>query len=148
MLKLDMRIFLLILGFLFSATGIASITGKYKRWYWNSRWVAYAYLPFGILFVLAAVGESYTGQSLFQVFYALEIILFIIAAWWAIYPPRFIRPAWIRMIEEHPKEVYQAMSITVKKGFDWRSKVDDPEALEKWILSVEKNLQRKGHIIK
>jgi hypothetical protein len=143
MMQLEPKIFILLLGFFFSATGVAGLSGRYKRWYWNSRRMVYAYFPFGILFILAAVGQTYSDPGIGRCFYIAEIAVFAVAAWWALWPPRFIRPAWIRRIEACPKEVYETMVKSVKDGKEWHSKVETSDSLEKWIRTIEKNIPKK-----
>jgi hypothetical protein len=143
MFDLDTRSLLLLLGFFFIGAGVAGIAGKYKRWYWGSRRSIYAYVPFGFLFILVAIGQTMTDEAVSLTLRIAEFLVFGLAAWWVFKPPKFIRPAWIKMIEDHPKAIYEAMVAQVKEGKEWHSKVNDPELLEKWIKSIEKSLQKK-----
>ena len=136
-------ILLLLLGICFLVAGVAGITGKWKRWYWTSRRMAFAYLPFGLLFLLAAVGQTITDSTITQVIQVIEFLVLAVAVWWIVRPPQFIIPAWIKMIESHPRSTYDAMAAAVKGKEEWHSKVESPQALEKWIQSIEKRSQSK-----
>lgn len=139
----DTQFLLFLLGICFLAAGAAGITGKWKRWYWTSRRTAFAYLPFGLLFLLAAVGQTITDSALTLVMRVIEFLVLAIAVWWIVRPPQFIIPAWIKMIESHPRTIYDAMAASAKGKEEWHSKVETPEALEKWIQSIERRTQKK-----
>lgn len=140
--ELDSQYFLLLLGFFFIGAGIAGISGRYKRWYWTSKRLTFAYLPFGILFLLAVIERSITDATLRVVVRVSEFIFLGIAVWWLVRTPQFIIPSWIRQIESRPNAVYEAMAAAVKKGEKWQDRVNDPQSLEKWIRSVEKRLPK------
>lgn len=135
---------LFFLGICFFAAGVAGISGKWKRWYWTSRRMAFAYLPFGILFLLAAVGQTITDSTLTLVMQVIEFLVMAITVWWIVRLPQFIIPAWIKMIEARPRTTYDAMAVSVKAKEEWRSKVETPEALEKWIQFIERRAQKKN----
>jgi hypothetical protein len=141
---LDTRLILIILGLFFVGAGVAGLTGRWKRWYWTSKRMVYAYIPFGLLFFLAAAGTNIADQTLANVLRGVEFAVLAVAFWWIIRPPKAMRPAWIRMIEDYPPRVYEAMAAEVKGGKEWRSKVESIEALEKWIRSIEKSAPKKG----
>src|SRR5574342_511996 len=143
MLELDAPLFMIVLGLLFILAGAAGISGKYKRWYWRSRRVVYAYIPIGFLFFLVALGQGLKDPLLGKILWGGEILVFGIALWWLVRPPKRVQPAWIQKIEEHPRTVYEAMQQQVKAGKEWQSRVQDFQSLEKWIKSVERDLQRK-----
>ena len=138
----DAKFLVVILGFIFLATGAAGISGRWKRWYWNSRRMAFANFPAGILFLLEAIRQSLPdGTTISWVLKGAEILALAIVLWWVARPPKQIIPAWIQTVEEHPRAVYDFMSLAVKNKEEWHSKVATPEALEEWIKAVEKNLK-------
>ena len=138
----DAKFLVVILGFIFLATGAAGISGRWKRWYWNSRRMAFANFPAGILFLLEAIRQSIAdGTPLSWVLKGAEVLALAMVVWWIVRPPKLIIPAWIQTIEAHPRTVYDFMSISVKNKEEWRSKVESPEALEEWIAAVEKRLK-------
>jgi hypothetical protein len=143
MLELDSRLFMVVLGLFFVSAGAAGISGKYKRWYWSSRRSVFAYIPVGLLFFLVALGQGLTDLLVTKILWGSEVLVFAIALWWLIRPPKPFQPAWIQKIEAHPKAVYEAMQQQVKAGKEWQSRVQDLQSLEKWIQSIEKDLQRK-----
>jgi hypothetical protein len=143
MLELNSRLFLVVLGSFFILAGAAGISGKYKRWYWSSRRTVFAYIPIGILFYLVALGQGLADPLLTKILWIAEVLVFGIALWWLIRPPKKLQPTWIQLIEEHPRAVYDAMQKQVKAGTEWQASVQDTKSLEKWIQSVEKELQRK-----
>ncbi len=138
---LESPYFLLVLGFIFLAVSIAGISGRYKRWYWTSKRLTFAYLPLGILFFLAVVEKYLSGETLLTGIRVAEFFVLGIGIWWVLRTPKFILPPWIRQIEAHPKAVYEAMAAAVKKGEKWQDRVNDPKSLDKWIQSVEKRIK-------
>jgi hypothetical protein len=139
----DTQFLLFLLGICFLAAGAAGITGKWKRWYWNSRRMAFAYLPFGILFLLAAVEQTITDSTISTVMRVVEFLVLGVAVWWIIRPPQFVMPAWIKLIESHPKTTYDAMAAAVKAKEEWRSKVETAAALEKWMQTIERRSPKR-----
>ncbi len=136
--SLDSPLFFAALGVFFLTASVFGITGKWKRWYWTSRKSVYLYLPIGVLFLLATLGFWVKTGILSTVLQGAEIALLGIAIWWVTSPPAFLKPAWIRTIESHPKSIYDAMAAAVKKGEEWHPKVQDPKSLDKWIRALEK----------
>ena len=114
--SLDSPLFFAALGVFFITASVFGITGKWKRWYWTSRKSVYLYLPIGVLFLLATLGFWVKAGILSTVLQGAEIVLLGIAIWWVTSPPGFLKPAWIRTIEAHPKSVYDAMVGGDKKG--------------------------------
>lgn len=142
---IDTRIILVLMGGGFLVGGILGISGIWKRWYWRSPRMIYAYMPIGIMFFLAALEQSVdlVQESTKRIIYASYFVLLGIAVWWLITPPAFIRPAWIRRIEEEPKWVYRAMVAAIKDGEDWSTKVATLEVLSKWIQSIKQRRPRQ-----
>lgn len=139
----DTQFILFLMGICFFAAGIAGISGKWKRWYWTSRRIAFAYLPFGLLFLLAAVGQTISDSTLTLVLQVIEFLVLAVAIWWIVRLPQFMIPNWIKMIEMRPRMTYDAMAASVKAHEEWHSKVETPQALERWIQSIEKRSQKK-----
>ena len=138
MVDLTSQIFLSAMGAFFLLAAVLGIVGRWKRWYWTSKRLVYIYLPIGILFLVAAVSQFFTDKTYTTVFQAVEFVLLGVGIWWVARPPDFLKPAWIRTIEARPKAIYNAMARAVKQGEEWRSKVANQEALEKWIRAIEK----------
>ena len=141
---LESPYFLLFLGFIFLGVGIAGISGRYKRWYWTSKRLTFAYLPFGILFFLAVIEKSVSGETLLLGIRVAEYLVLGVAIWWMLRTPKFIMPTWIQQIEAHPKAVYEAMAAAVKKGEKWEDRVNDPKSLDKWIQSFERKMNKSS----
>ena len=138
----DAKFLVVILGFIFLATGAAGISGRWKRWDWNSRRMAFANFPAGLLFLLEAIRESLPdGTPLSWVLKGAELLALAVVVWWVVRPPKLIIPAWIRTVEAHPRAVYDYMAIEVKNKEEWRPRVETPEALDEWIAVVEKKLK-------
>jgi len=47
------------------------------------------------------------------------------------------------MIEMRPRSTYDAMAASVKANEEWHSKVENPQALERWIKAIEKPAVKK-----
>ena len=141
---LESQVFMLILGLFFLAAGTAGITGRWKRWYWSSRRMVFIYFPVAILFFMVAGGQSVSDPAISNGLRVAEFIVMGIGIWWLARPPKFMIPAWIQKIEEQPRSVYEAMRAAVKKGEPWHERVNNPEALEQWIKSIQKNAPKKS----
>lgn len=139
----DTQFILFLLGICFFAAGVAGVTGRWKRWYWTSRRSAFAYLPFGVLFLVAAVGQTVTDPTLNVVMRVIEFLLLAVSIWWIVRLPQAIIPGWIKMIETHPRSTYDVMAASVKSKEEWHTKVATPQALEKWMQSIEKQSLKK-----
>ena len=141
---LGSQVFMLILGLFFFTAGAAGISGRWKRWYWTSRRMVFIYLPIGILFFLVAGGQSVSDPTGTNILRVVEFIVMGVGIWWLVRPPKILISGWIQKIEEQPRSVYQAMVAAVKKGEAWRERVNDPQALDLWIKSIQKSSPRKA----
>ena len=129
----------LIIGFgsVFFALGVTARLGLWKGWYWNSRKSAYGYIPVGLAFLTynwRPEIEAFFGSEV--AFYVIFVLLFIVGGWWSLSPPNFVKPFWIRWIEEQPHEVQEAMHKQVKNDEEWRSRVTSRRAVEQWARSI------------
>lgn len=142
MFDINTQVLLLAFGALFIGAWLAAVMGRWKRWYWRSRRMVYVYLALGALFIVSSFESQlidglglarWTVQTGYAVLIAAGIYLLV-------RPPRWMKPPWVRMIDDQPDYVYEIMAEQVKKGKSWEEKVEDRRALENWI----KNASRRG----
>jgi hypothetical protein len=129
-----------VLGVVFIGLGIAGLVGRWKNWYWRSPRSIYGYIPFGLMFILASMEKPIRAQlaNATWILIGAYVVLFALGLWGFIRPPSFLQPQWLRPIEAQPRSVYLEMATQVKAGLDWRARVADPQALEKWIKEVRR----------
>ncbi len=123
----------------FIVLGLVARLGIWKKWYWQSRGLAYGYIPLGCLFLLYSFYDpllkmvgSYTW--LMPVFFAL---ILAVGIWWSVRPPPFIKPVWVGWVEKHPGYVIEAMAVSAKKSNEWEKHVISEEAVDAWARSFK-----------
>ncbi len=139
------QVLLGLFGIVFSGMGLAARLGLWKGWYWRTRGGAYGYIPLGLLFLLYAWRTELTAFGTEIVFYGLFGLLLLLGIWWSFLPPDFVKPPWVRWVEEQPESVQEAMRDQVEEGEAWRSYVESREAVKQWARSLGKgNRKRRG----
>jgi hypothetical protein len=142
MFPLDTKLLLQAFGVVFFGIGMAARLGLWKRWYWKTRGTVYGYVPLGLLFLLysfeALAAERLGSRYVF--FQGAVGLLIVLGLWWSLRPPAFVRPAWVRWVERHPRAVIQAMSTAAEEDEGWEQHVTSREAVDAWA----KSLQRSG----
>ncbi len=139
MFGIDPSDLIIIIGVGFILLGIAARMGYWKKWYWGTRGGAYAYLPAGLVFILYTY-DGYFKESLgsYYFLYWVAIILLVgCCIWWAIRPPAFIKPDWVRWIEKHPRQVKNAMAAEVEAGKAWEDYIISEDAVDQWAKSLK-----------
>ena len=133
------HILLGLFGIAFSGMGLAARLGQWKGWYWRTRGGAYSYVPLGLLFLLYAWRTELTAFfGTESVFYGLFGLLLFLGVWWSFLPPDFVKPPWVRWVEEQPESIQEAMREQVEEGEAWRTHVESREAVERWARSRRK----------
>lgn len=142
----DPNLLLIAFGFAFIAIWLTMRLGRWKKWYWKSRGGVYGYLPLGFLFLLYAFREQ-AAELLGDAFNPLSIAVFVLlgalAVWFSLRPPAFIKPAWIRWVEAHPKHVINAMRNAVEEEDNWEEHVLSQEAVNQWAKAVTRKTSKK-----
>ena len=126
-------------GLVFIGLGVVARLGIWKKWYWQSRGIAYGYIPLGCLFLLYSFYNTLNNilgsyEWLFPVFFALILGA---GVWWSIRPPAFVKPVWVGWVEKHPSYIIDAMSSSAKKNNDWAQYVISEEAVDTWARSFK-----------
>jgi len=81
----------------------------------------------------------------FWMFQSLFGVLILLGVWWSLRPPAFIKPAWVRWVETHPKDVRQAMERAATDDPTWEQHVTSQEAVEAWARALKfKNPRSKA----
>jgi hypothetical protein len=135
-------------GLVFVGLGVVARLGIWKKWYWQSRGGAYAYIPLGCLFLLYSFYtpiKNYLGAYdwLFPVLFAF---ILGIGVWLSVRPPSFVKPVWVRWVEKHPRYIIEAMTVSAKKSNDWERFVISEESVDTWARSFKapKESRKKG----
>lgn len=140
--RLDDQMLMALFGLVFLGMGLAARLDLWKGWYWRTRGGTYSYIPLGLLFFVYAWRAEITelfGTEL--AFYALFGLMIFLGVWWTFFPPAFIKPPWVRWIEEQPEDVQEAMRAQAEENDDWRSHVQSRQAVEEWARRI-KNRRR------
>ncbi|MCL4560725.1 MAG: hypothetical protein M1281_08940 [Chloroflexi bacterium] len=130
-----------IAGIFFIASGLAGHIGLWKGWYWLSRHLIYGYIPFGVLLILASFDAQFhllLPAADDWVPTAIYSVLFVLGVGATIWPPQWLKPAWIREIEAQPRYVYRTMVHQINAGVKWRDKVNKPRGLETWMREIHR----------
>lgn len=143
-LNINSDVVLRILGVISIIIGMAGVLGFWKRWYWRSqRNTVYGYPLLGIICFLVSY-EDYILENLQieeWVLISVYLALFGVVVWISYSPPEFLKPKFVKRIEEEPPEVYERMAKHVMEDKPWREKAKSPEALEKWIKAVKRSIR-------
>lgn len=138
MLGIDPAKLISLFGLTFASVGLAARLGLWTDWYWRTRGSVYSYVPLGLLFMLYAVNDQ-APQRLGQyyiVYQALLALLMVVGAWWSLRPPDWIKPTWVRWVEEYPDTTREAMQKAVEDGEDWQPHMASRESLEAWVKTL------------
>jgi hypothetical protein len=138
--------FLLILGALAFAGGILVRIGKLRHWFLMPTYpvlmpkaAVYAQLPLGLMLIGMAASlfmptpEVARGVWLWTVF-----PLFAIALVLAIWQPAWLKPRWVRWLEEKQSDILDLLLEEGRQTPDWASKVSTQEDLEQWVAEVRR----------
>lgn len=143
--SLNTTLLLVAFSTVFIGMSLLARTGKWKNWYWRSPRRVYPYLPLGLLFLLATFDDQLRAffapnEWLVTAIYALFMALVI---WFAIAPPRVLKPNWVRIIEEHPPQVYQELARQAVQSEEWREHVRDEASLRLWVEQARSMTAKK-----
>jgi len=127
-----------LFGIVFAAIGVAARLGRWKNWYWQTRGSVYGYVPLGLLFLLYAYKEEAVARlgPYYILYQGLLGILVAVGLWWSLRPPEFVKPAWVRWVEEYPKNVQEAMRKAAEAGDEWEPHMASPEELKAWVKTL------------
>lgn len=127
-------------GLTFAGIGVAARLGLWKQWYWRSKGMVYAYLPLGVIFLLygyEALAKERLGAS-FWIYQASYVVPLILGAWWVVRTPAFVKPDWVRWVEDCPESTRQAMRQAAQDDPRWEEHVASREKVEAWARSLER----------
>jgi hypothetical protein len=127
-----------LFGLTFASVGLAARLGLWIDWYWRTRGSVYSYVPLGLLFMLYAFNDQAPQRfgQYYIVYQALLALLMIFGAWWSLRPPDWIKPTWVRWVEEYPDTTREAMQKAVEDGEDWQPHMASRESLEAWVKTL------------
>lgn len=138
MFDIDTEVVLRFVGYGFMITWVVVRAGLWKGWYWRTRGGVYAYLPLGLVFVLYSYQEMIQAAlgSDFIWFIVFMFLLGVLCIWLSLRPPDFVKPAWVRWIDEHPSRIRKAMAAAVEEGETWEEHVQSQQAVNRWAQSL------------
>ncbi|MFZ0544042.1 MAG: hypothetical protein WAM60_01295 [Candidatus Promineifilaceae bacterium] len=149
-----MALLFAFIGLGFSGIALLLVSGD-KYWWWQK---SNPVVPTGIVFgAIPAAILSFLTAFLFFFEASLTVetrqTLFIYAAWplillaiiLTIWQPRWLKPKWLRWLEDHHKSILPLLwEEAHKEDYQkWRLHVESQEGLEKWV----ENVKRKHNII-
>ena len=137
-MDLNPQLIISIIGVVFMALGISVRTGWWKKWYWRTRGGVYGYIPMGCLFLLYAYESKVVQHVNNFVLVAVYVVLATLVVFLSLKPPKWIKPTWIRWIEEMPAATQKAMRNHAKEDDEWMDFVDSRESLQKWFKQLKK----------
>ena len=137
-MDLNPQLIISIIGVVFMALGISVRTGWWKKWYWRTRGGVYGYIPMGCLFLLYAYESKVVQHVNNFVLVAVYVVLATLVVFLSLKPPKWIKPTWIRWIEEMPAATQKAMRNHAKEDDEWMDFVDSRESLQKWVKQLKK----------
>jgi len=144
-MNIDPNFVIPLLGVAFLFFGVVIRLGSLKQVYWKSRRSIIGYIPLGVVFIAAGFYEAASKQQ--QAIYYAYIALFVVLVGLTIYctarPPEFLKPAWVRWIEKHPRSVQKAMAASVEDGDDWKQNVVSEAAVDAWAKQLARKLPKK-----
>jgi hypothetical protein len=136
--NLNPQLIITIIGIVFIGLGIAARMGAWKKWYWRTRGGAYGYVPMGCLFVVYAYEEAIIQSVQQSGLIAIYIVLAVLVIYLSLRPPKWIKPTWIRWIEEQSPASQKAMRNFAKDDDDWMLHVNTRDAVQKWAKQLKK----------
>jgi hypothetical protein len=140
-LSIDSQLVLRFLGVFSIVVGLVGLSGKWKRWYWRSqRNTVYGYPLLGFACILGSfekeVQAALGGREwLVIVIYAILLGGALLVSY---FPPKFLKPRWVKRVEQEPHWVYEKMVKEVMSDQPWGQKAKNMAALEKWIKEIKK----------
>jgi hypothetical protein len=143
--SINTNLLLIAFAVVFIVISLLGFFGIWKNWYWQSPRRVYPYLPLGFLFLLATfdtqLRKYFSGNEwIVTVIYGAIMAVVI---WFTVAPPKAIKPKWVRIIEEHPPQVYTELAHQAKHDQSWRNHVRDEQSLRLWIEQARKKPARK-----
>ena len=136
--KFDDQTLLVLFGVVFLGMGLAARLGMWKAWYWRTRGGAYGYIPLGLLFIVYSLRPELTalfGTEL--AFFVVFGLMLLVGVWWSFAPPDFMKPGWVRWVEDQPERVQEAMRERADGDTEWREHLESREAVEQWARRLK-----------
>ncbi|MCB2209774.1 hypothetical protein KQH62_02665 [bacterium] len=144
-LNFDTAVVLRVLGVFSIVIGMSGLLGFWKRWYFRSKNnTVYGYPLLGLLCFLVSY-EDYILANLISrewILITIYIIVMVLVMWISYSPPAFLKPRFVKRIEQEPNAVYQKMAKhVIQEDKPWRDKAKNMEALDKWIRQVKRTIR-------
>jgi energy-coupling factor transporter transmembrane protein EcfT len=138
--NINTPLLLQVLGIIFIGIGIVARLGIWKKWYWRSPGMVYSYIPVGVVFLLYGFNDLARERLgiyfwVYQVCYAIPVI---VAVWWMVRLPSFVKPDWVRWVEAYPDQTYQAMQRAAQEDPSWESHVSSEQEVSAWAEALKK----------
>jgi hypothetical protein len=144
-LNLNLNYLISIMGGIFVLLGIFIRLGHMKQVYWKSPRSMVGYIPLGFVFALAGFYEpaSKAAPTMFYAYLGLFAIVVGLTLYFAIRPPKFIKPAWVLWVEKHPHAVQKAMAADTENNENWKQNVTSEAAVNSWAKQLGRKLPKK-----
>jgi hypothetical protein len=141
-------------GLLFIVMGVLIRIGRFKRWYlvaddsmFYHKAAYYAFIPWGLasllLTTLPFLPTGRAGQDLVEyVIFSLMGIGVLLTFW----QPRWLKPDWVRWLEENNQDILDLVIEEGRKTKDWGKMVATQEGLEAWVAEVRRKYNRPAPV--
>jgi hypothetical protein len=138
--------FLLVLGGLVFVGGLLVRIGKLRHWFVMPNYpvlmpkaAVYAQLVLGLM--IASIAMSLlmpTSEAARNVWLWIVFPLLAIALVLAVWQPSWIKPRWVRWLEENHGDILELLIEEGRKTPGWSKRVSTQEGLEAWVAEVRR----------
>ncbi|GAB4415445.1 MAG: hypothetical protein Fur0044_10540 [Anaerolineae bacterium] len=100
----------------------------------------YAYIPFGIMALVWAMGTVPQSPDIQSVFIFVGLGFGVLGGFFYIFQPSFLKPAWLRWLEQEHGDIMpilqqEAQAMGLK---NWEKRVATQVGLEEWVEEVRR----------
>ena len=139
-----------LLGVILIGLGLTFSLGINRTW-WRARFLSiqegyfWASIPAGMTAISWAIAALFPTMSPTQdIFFYAGIFFFVIAVIFSFAPPKFLKPQWLRDLENrYPRYIKQLREEARQLSKEeWQEIVHDPERLQRWAAETVRNPNR------
>lgn len=130
------------LGLFFILLGGSIRLGYLKKWYlgpddpiFYPKPGVYGFIPLGLACIILALGLVFQGLENWLVL-GVPMFLCLIAIFLVGLQPRWIKPQWVRWLEEENDDILDRLIQEACWTKDWEKRIATQEGLETWVAEV------------
>jgi hypothetical protein len=141
---LDTDLLLSAIGLGLIAYGLYVRFGSWKDWYWKTRGGMYGYIPLGLMLLFEANYIQFIPNAPRYISIVVLVLLALVVLYLTIKQPYWIKPNWVRWLENQPKRIQQAMQEDAQLDKNWSRHTNSAEAVELWAKELKKGIKTKN----